>query len=275
MKKILIAFDGSHFSEGALEFARQLQTKNQVFLAGIFLPQIDYSALWSYSGGGQAGSLFVPLVEDEDAVAVQQNIKRFEEYCIKHNIEFSVHKDFLDFAVPQLKKESRFADLLVLSSERFYEQAGSDGPNDYLKEVLHDVECPVVVVPKTFDFPVTTILAYDGKQESVYAIKQFAYLLPEFTGNETWLVYATAKEDQAIPQIENIEELAAHHYNRLTISRLEADSKKQFASWLQGKKAAIVVCGAFGKSGFPRMFHKSFISDVIKDHRFPVFIAHK
>ena len=230
MKKILIAFDGSHFSEGALEFARQLQTKNQVFLAGIFLPQIDYSALWSYSGGGQAGSLFIPLVEDEDAVAVQQNIRRFEEYCTKHDIEFSVHKDFFDFAVPQLKQESRFADLLILSSERFYEQAGSDEPNDYLKEVLHDVECPVVVVPETFDFPITTILAYDGKQESVHAIKQFAYLFPEFTVNETWLVYATTKDEQAIPQKGNIEELAAHHYTRLTISRLEADPKKQFAA---------------------------------------------
>src|SRR5687767_7887011 len=112
MKKILLAFDGSHFSEGALEFARQLHNINPVYLAGIFLPQINYSALWSHSGGGKAGDLYIPLLEDEDAVAVQENIRRFEEYCIAHDIEFTVHKDFSDFALPQIKQESRFADLL-------------------------------------------------------------------------------------------------------------------------------------------------------------------
>ena len=148
MKKILLAFDGSHFSEGALEFARQLHYINPVYLAGIFLPQINYSALWSYSGGGKAEDIFVPLVEDENATGMKENIWRFEEYCNKHDIEFSVHKDFMDMALPQLKEESRFADLLIISSERFYEQAGKDGPNAYLKDVLHDVECPIIVVPE-------------------------------------------------------------------------------------------------------------------------------
>lgn len=53
MRKILLAFDGSHFSEGAIEFANQLNKRNPVLLVGIFLPLIDYSALWSYSGGGK------------------------------------------------------------------------------------------------------------------------------------------------------------------------------------------------------------------------------
>ena len=56
MKKVLVAFDGHHFSEGALEFARKLNEKNPLVLVGVFLPQVDYSALWSHSGGGKAGS---------------------------------------------------------------------------------------------------------------------------------------------------------------------------------------------------------------------------
>lgn len=275
MKKILLAFDGSHYSEGAMEFARQLHNINPVFLAGVFLPQIDYSALWSYSGGGKAGDIFIPMVEDEDAAAVQENIRRFEDFCARYDIEFSVHKNFLDFAVPEIKKESRFADLLIISSERFYEQAGNDGLNIYLREVLHDVECPVIVVPESFSLPLTNILTYDGKEESVYAIKQFAYLLPEFTAYETLLVCATSNNQETLPQQDNIEELVQRHYSKLKLVRLDTHASKNFASWLEDKNAAIVICGAFSRSTMAQLFHKSFIADVIRQHRLPVFIAHK
>lgn len=275
MKKILLAFDGSHYSEGALEFARQLHKKSPVFLAGVFLPQIDYSALWSRSGGGKSGSLFIPLVEDEETAAVKNNIVRFENYCNTQKIEHRVHKDFFNFAVPELKKESRYADLVILSSERFFEQAGTEGPNTYLKEALHGVECPVVVVPENFEFPVNTILTYDGKEESVYAIKQFAYLFPEFSGNETLLVYASEKEDEEIPQESNIMELTTRHFNKLSLYKLEAGPRKIFLDWLKDKQAAIIVGGAYGGSGISKLFHKSFMTDIIRDHRLPVFISHK
>lgn len=274
MKKILLAFDGSHFSEGVLDFSLRLHQLSPVFVAGVFLPQIDYSALWSRSGGGRSGSLYIPLVEDEDTNEVRTNMVRFENFCKNNKMDYRIHKDFFDFAVPELKKESRFADLLVISSQRFYEQAGTTEPNDYLKEVLHDVECPVVVVPEKFNFPNKNILAYDGKEESVFAIKQFAYLFPELMNNETMLVYATNKDEQ-IPNEENMEELCRRHFRQLSIFRLGAEPKKAFPEWLKDKDDAIVICGSFGRSSFSQLFHKSFISDVIKDHQLPVFVAHK
>ena len=275
MKKVLVAFDGSHYSEGALEFARQLNARNPILLTGDFLPKIDYASLWSQPAEGKPGSSFIPLLEDEDSRAVQENIKRFETYCLTNKIEFKVHKDFFDFALPELKNESRFADLLLLSSERFYEQAGTSRPNDYLKEALYKVECPVVIVPEKFDFPVHNILAYDGKPESVYAIKQFAYLFPELTGNETLLIYINDKGNEEIPEQINIEELAGRHFSKLTLNKLEMNPKKNFVPWLMEKKGAILISGSFGGSLFSHLFHKSFVFDIIREHRVPVFIAHK
>ena len=273
MKKVLVAFDGHHFSEGALNFARQLNERNPLLLIGVFLPQVNYAVLWSHSGGGKAGSTFIPLLEDEDALAVQQNMKRFEGFCHQNKIEYRLHKDFLNFAIPELKSESRFADLLILGSEQFYEEAGTGKPNEYLKEALYGVECPVIVTPEKFDFPNHTILTYDGKEESVYAIKQFAYLFPELSANDTLLVYASGKRKDQLPDQSNIEELAARHYSSLTLC--DMSSKAGFAEWLSGKKTTIVVCGSFGGSAFSQLFHKSFATDIIKDHRLPVFIAHK
>ena len=87
MRKILIAFDGSHFSEGAMEFAGMLNEKNKILLTGAFLPQVDYAPLWSPSPGGTTENDFIPLVEDEHAEPVKKNIKRFENFCVTNNIE--------------------------------------------------------------------------------------------------------------------------------------------------------------------------------------------
>jgi hypothetical protein len=274
MKKILIAFEGTHFSEGVLQFARLLNEKSPILLTGAFLPQMNYANLWSYSGGGLTGTDFVPLLEDSDAETIRNNIKQFESYCRTNLIEHSVHKDYFDFALPELKKESRFADLLIISSEIFYEQAGTVELNEYLKEALHDIECPVVVIPEKFTFPDNNILSYDGSASSVYAIKQFAYLFPELTKNPTMLVYGTEKIQHDIPDEANIRELSTHHFPDISL-KAAIFPEKFFGAWVDQKQSSIVICGAFGRSGLSMLFKKSFITKVISDHRLPVFIAHK
>lgn len=152
MKKILLAFDGPHFSEGAFEFARKLNEFSPILLTGIFLPLFDYSSLWSYSAAAAPG-MVMPLLEEEDATMIEKNIDSFKTLCQKNDIEYRVHKNLTDFALPGLKKETRFADLLILGSESFYENIGINEPNSYLKDAIHNAECPVLVVPEQFDFP--------------------------------------------------------------------------------------------------------------------------
>ena len=274
MKKILLAFDGSNFSEGAFEFARSMNEMNHVMLTGVFLPQVNYANLWSY-GNGMGGPLFIPLVEGDDEEAVNKNIERFESLCRKNIIEYRVHKDFDDFTMPGLKKETRFADLLIIGSGSFYKTLGTGEPNEALKEALHGVECPVIVVPEKFDFPKTNILAYDGSDSSVYAIKQFAYLFPELVNNKTLLVYAKEEGDNEIPDEAYIEELVARHFSDLTVTKLDINPNKYFATWLSEKKTAILVSGSFSRSPFSLLFKKSFIAGVIKEHNLPVFITHR
>lgn len=273
MKKILLAFDGAHFSEGAFEFARRMNEMEPVLLTGVFLPQADYANLWAYTAGGLGGPLFIPVPDDSAAMA--KNKERFETLCRNNAIDYRVHRDFNDFALPELKKETWFADLLIIGSESFYENAGEGAPNEYLEETLHGVACPVILVPEKFDFPDNIILAYDGSESSVYAIKQFTYLFPSLTKNETLLVYSDRHGDENIPDEKNIEELTARHFKKLTVSKLNISSKKTFASWLSMKSAAILVSGSFGRSAISRLFRKSYISGVIKEHKLPIFITHR
>lgn len=273
MRKILLAFDGNHFSEGAFEFARRLNEINPILLTGAFLPQVSYANIWSYADG-IGGPIFLPVQEEEVTEEINENIEKFKSLCQKHSIEYSVRKDFADLALSELKKESRFADLLIIGSETFYQNAGTGDPNSYVKDTLHDVECAVMIVPEKFDFPTLNILTYDGSESSVYAIKQFVYLLPEFAENKTLLIYAKEEEGTSIPNEAYIEELASRHFSDLTVTKLNIDPKERFVKWLNNKRSAVLICGAYGRSTFSQLFKKSFINDVIREHRFPVFITH-
>lgn len=275
MKKILLAFDGAHFSEGAFNFARRINELSPILLTGVFLPQIDSSALWSYSAVAPDAGTIIPMLEEENAETIVQNIERFKSLCQSNDIEYRVHKDFTDFALPGLKGETRFADLLILGSESFYENMGVNEPNAYLKDAIHNAECPVLIVPEQFDFPENNILAYDGSDSSVYAIKQFAYLFPEFANNKTVLLNAGDNDETTFPEEHDIEELCSRHFNNLTLFKLRVNPKKYFAVWSNEKKGSILVSGAFGRSTFSMIFRKSFVSDVIRDHKLPVFIANR
>jgi hypothetical protein len=146
--------------------------------------------------------------------------------------------------------------------------------NDYLMNAVHKAECPVLLVPEYFMFPQSNILAYDGSDSSIFAIKQFYYTFPELCDNATLLVYCEEK-GEVIPEKENMYELASQHFSNLQILKLDGDPKKSFNKWILEKKNSILVSGAFGRSTLSQTFRKSFVSEIVKEHQLPVFIAHK
>lgn len=274
MKKIILAFDGTMFSEGAFAFARRMNELSPVLVVGVFVPQVSYAGLWTYGAIAGAPS-YLPLQETETGDIIQQNIQRFENLCQENGMRCHVHKDFYDFALSELLRETRFADLLVISSEQFYQHLGDEPASDYLRELLTRAECPVLVVPENFDFPNKTILAYDGSASSVYAIKQFAYLFQELSLNETLLVFMKEDADEKFPEEHNIMELASEHFPMLELFKLDVNPRKYFNQWVQENKNAMLVSGAFSRSILSQLLHKSFVTDVIAEHKLPVFIAHR
>ncbi len=272
MKKVLLAFDGAQFSEGAFEFARQLNDLHSILLTGVFIPQLSYANLWSYTDG-MAGA-FAPTFEQEDTEQLEKNINLFESLCIQNNIAYTIHKDYYNFALPELKRETRFADLLIISSEKFYEGILGENATDYLKDALHGAECPVIVVPEKYEFPKLTIIAYDGSASSVYALKQFAYLFPEMRTQETVIVYS-AREGVDLPHELEIKELAGQHFLDVSFRKIDIKPNKDFSNWMTENQDAILISGSFGRSFISQMFHKSFSESIISSHKLPVFIAHK
>ena len=129
-------------------------------------------------------------------------------------------------------------------------------------------------MPQNFDFPDNVILTYDGSESSIYAIKQFSYVLSEFCNKEAVIAYEGKKDEEDLPDKILIHELAARHFNALSFLKFGKDNFK-FSSWINERKGALLVTGSYGRSGFSELLRKSFAGEIIRKHQLPVFIAHK
>jgi hypothetical protein len=201
-------------------------------------------------------------------------MQRFTDACEKHHLHFRVQEYTAHSGMDSLRKLSRFSDVMIVSSELFFRNVNNIQPNEFLKDLLHVSECPVFAVPETFTFPTTIILAYDGSESSLFAIKQFANLFPELCERKTMLLHGYG-ENERIPELNAIKDLAACHFSNFGIYRLHLDGKKHFNSWLHEIKSPLVVSGSFGRSHLHEFIKRSFISDTLHDHQAIVFVAHK
>lgn len=269
MKKVITVFDGENFPETGINFVKEYPSDKKPLLVGVFLSAVDYSN--EFSSISMGGNI-VPVIEDVEKVSA--NIKKFKSLCEQAHIEYKVHNDSGEEALEQLREETIFADLLILSSEHFYNSMNLEQPGANMKNILERTECPVLLLPDNFTYPKKNILAYDGSETSVYAIKQFSYVFPEFRVNSTTLVFASEQEEN-IPQEQLVEELGSRHFNELKLQKLDFSPRKYFSTWLTGLNDAILVTGGYSRKGLRSIFHKNFMSEVIADHRLPVFIAHK
>ncbi|MGE5107719.1 MAG: hypothetical protein ACM3H8_09250, partial [Sphingobacteriales bacterium] len=153
MKKVIIAFDGKHFSKGAFGIAEYFNEHQPILLTGIFLSAVDYRDIIGVGAVGIGGPVYMPPLEKGDEEAIKENIEHFEALCQKNGIDYRIHKDDELFALEELITETRFADLLIISGESFYSNVGEKQPNDYMQRVLHKSEFPVIVVPEEYKTP--------------------------------------------------------------------------------------------------------------------------
>lgn len=273
MKKVLVIFDGAHFPSSTLDFALEMNSRERILLTGLFLPSVDYAEAVRYLYYGNA---LTPLYLEEyqdDAISIKENIARFEQFCNQHHIHYRIHQDIRKGIVKELQHQTRYADLMVVSSMHFYENLGEMIQEEYLDDTLHRAECPIVLLPGTYSRPGSIVFAYDGSASSMHAIRQFIYLFPQWTDLDTVIMYADDGSDD-IPFLPLIREYASQHFSKLAYYKLNAEPKKYFTTWIENKGSALLVSGSYGRSAFSELFHRNFLKDVVKEHLVPIFIAH-
>jgi nucleotide-binding universal stress UspA family protein len=278
MKKYLAVFDGYKFSKSTMQYAIQLTKITKAYLIGVFLDEFIYRSYSAYkvmTTYQNYGSIIKEL-DVKDKKKRDSAVLNFQTACEKSGISFSIHRD-KSIALQELKHESMFADLIIINESETFTRYKEEAPTRFIKDLLTDVQCPVLVVPNSFKAVDKIVLLYDGAPSSVYAVKIFSYLFGNLEGLpvEVYTVKEEAKTGLHLPDNKLMKEFIKRHFSKATFKVAKGDAEEQIQAYLQyHEENELAVLGAYRRSELSRWFKISMADILMRQLNVPLFIAH-
>lgn len=276
MKKILAVFDGVNYSNHTASFGIDLARQTNSLLVGVFLHDLTYSRfVYTYAWDVPTQYYYgFQEIEEEENLKIKSNSEVFRKQCEKAGIKHKLH---LDNGVPiqELLKECAFADLLLIDTTTSFLKIGDNMPSIFLKDLLSEAKIPVMILPD-MEQPVNrAIIAYDGSDSSVYALKMYSYLFPEWENLPTNIVTVNHSTSNHIPKNRDLKDLADLHFRNITYSVFNGEPETELTKFVKKHPDSIVVMGAYARSTWSRMFHASVSNKILKEVKSTLFIAHQ
>ncbi len=279
MEKILLAIDALNPDKKALDFACYLALLTKSKVTGVFLENLtteDRPVLRKVLGMASVGWEVDEHAEAhrEREAITRRNIAMFRDGCILREVCFDVH---LDKGMPakELIRESRFADLMVVDAETSFNKVYEGSPTGFVRDVMRRSECPVIIAPGNFSAIDEIVFTYDGSASSVFAIKQFTYLLPQYYNKKVTLLQVNESGIWEEPDREKFREWLRDHYTDLHFEAMKGKADDTLFDKLYNRKNIFLVMGAYGRNAISQFFKQSRADLLIRTVAQPIFIAHQ
>jgi nucleotide-binding universal stress UspA family protein len=278
MEKIMLALDSHKLSKKAIDFACYISRLTHSKLTGIFLENQLYEYESELQTMRRTSNLDSMPTIDSDASPqkrglTEENIRLFKEACCLREVSPLIHRD-RGVPASEIIEESRFADCIIIDPETSFILSYKASPGRFVKDILSESECPIIISPNNFDRIDEIIFSYNGSKSSVFAIKNFSYLFPELGQKKTTVLSVINMDDSAIEEHFKLKEWLKNHYQEVEFVILKGDPSDQLLGYLLEKKNSIVVMGAFGRGTLSRFIKPSHARLIIKSINLPIFISH-
>ncbi|HEY0750759.1 MAG TPA: universal stress protein [Chitinophagaceae bacterium] len=278
MKKFIAAFDGLSFSESTKDYAILLTKQASAHLVGVFLDDFtrrSYSVADIVKYEGEEFDKRMSTLDEHDKEVRDESIDKFESACRDEGINYSIHRN-RNIALHELLHESIYADLLIINSKETITRYEEQPPSRFIRELLSEVQCPVLLVPDNYRNYEKVILLYDGEPSSVHAVRSFSYLFESLKDLDTEVVTVKSMEDSLhLPDNRLMKEFMKRHYPNAQYVILKGRFEDEILQYLhREKKNAIVVLGAYRRNKVSRLFRPSMADHLMQHLKMPLFVAH-
>ncbi len=279
MEKILLALDPTQPDTGSLDFASYLGALTKSRITGVFLgsPEADDKLSARQLVYDKADS---SLQQDQGSkeyqvkqLRLRENVKLFTQACERRSTRYCVRMASGD-PVKEIVRESRFSDIVVVNAETSFGGKFGGTPTPFVRDILKDVECPVIIAPESFEGIEEIVFTYDGTKSAMFAIKQFCYLFPKLNDKKVVLLQVIDDSMPAAEDREHLREWLSSHYSAVGFETLRGDSKTELLAWLMKKQNVFIVMGAYSKKGLAQFVHESHADWLLQILNRAFFIAH-
>jgi len=277
MNKIVAAFDGLKFSEGTKSYSIEMAKQEDTHLVGVFLDDFTYTSYKIYDlirSKGVAEDKLKRLDAEDEETRKKASVK-FEQACRKAGINYSIHHD-RSIALRELLHESIYSDLLIIDAKETFTHYTQKVPTRFIRELLGDVQCPVLLVPSRYKPVEKVLLLYDGSPTSVYAVKMFCYLLPQCTKLPAEVISVkNMSKDMHLPDNRLMKEFMKRHFPQAAYTVRKGIPEEEILDIVKGQQENVmVVLGAYRRGEVSRWFRASMADKLMKGVKVPLFIAH-
>ena len=276
MKKIIAAFDGFKYSQSTRYYSIYLAKQTNTHLVGVFMDDPTYTSYKIYELISQQGVSEDKLkkFEAKDKATRDAAAENFEKACQQSGLEYKVHRD-RKIAIQELKHESIYADLLIIDAKETLTHYTEKLPTRFIRDLLIDTQCPVLVVPQKFKPIQRIILLYDGEPSSVHAIKMFSYLLAPLKDLDTEVISVfPVNTTLHMPDNKLMKEFIKRYYPKAKYTVMKGAAEDEIVKHLKQTENALVVLGAYRRGTVSRWFRESMADILMKEVKLPLFIAH-
>lgn len=277
MKKIIAAFDGLKYAESTEAYAVQIAQNEKMHLCGIFLEDPAYTSYKIYDLVTKEGvnSTQLKKLEAQDKITRTKATDNFENACRKADITHAKHHDHKT-AILELKHESIYADLMIIDAKETLTHHPEKLPTRFIKDLLCDTQCPVLLVQDKYQPIKKIVLLYDGEPTSVHAIKMFSYVLPNLAALETEVISVKQSDTSLhVPDNKLMKEFMKRHFPKAQYIIVTGWPEDEIIKRLKKEDTGtLVVLGAYKRSSLSRWLRESMADTLMKEVKLPLFIAH-
>lgn len=272
MKKILVILNAGRIPQHVISGAIDMARKTSSFIYAVFLndlktgPEFDYPFPNDLALAGK--SVLSEPAKLENRKRIESELQVFKDECEHGGVPFSYEIDEV-VSVKHLLHISAFSDLIIAD-------ARSDSDEYTIKDLLIGAHAPVLLLSKHFEMPRSIVLCYDGKLSSMYAIKMFSYLFPEWIGLPTKLLYVSSAKNDQLPHESHFQSWVNQHFRNLVKEILHGNPQEQIVdAILPDSEGKMVVMGSYGENTLSRFFHTSLSNAVVMQTYASLFITHE
>jgi nucleotide-binding universal stress UspA family protein len=276
MNKIIVALDSLRLSKSAVSYAMDFSKKIDARLVAVFLDDFTncsyktHETLRSrYSISQEAYDICI----QEDNETRKESIAQFKEMAGKNNLKYTIHHD-RNISLNELVSESSYADLVVVENKETMSYYAENPPTHFMKNLLREIRCPVLIVPEEFREINKVLFLYDGEPYSLTAIRMFSYLFPVY--NETQTEVLTVTSDKRVqPDLNNhlLKEYMNSHFPNTIYTVLNGLPDVEIIRHLKYlHENELIVLGSYHRGQISRIMRPSIAEALMRESKTPIFI---
>jgi len=271
MKKLLVAFNATSYSDTLARFAIKIARQSDSIIHAVFLGPSFVPVTYPFPSDlplASTGLISTQEMVEESQRLVDADIQAFKEDCAEGKVSCRIEQS-ADVTLEDLIDHSAFSDLILCDAK---EELGGIS----VRDLLVDTHCPVLLVPQTAELPTRTLLCYDESFSSILAMKMYSYLFDEWKLLPGTILSINPKGDNGLKYDDYLNDWLPGHFPNLEKQILQGNLQRELVSFIRKHDAAtIVVMGAYGRNAVSRLFHKSLANVVIEETNALVFIMHE